>query len=241
VILYPYVEGRNGYEVNLSERHWVDFGAALKAIHAAVVPPALTRRIRRETYAPRWRETVKTFLERIERDPFADPVAQKLAAFLQANRAEVLDLVRRAERLAQALQARSPECIVCHSDIHAGNILIETEDAFYIIDWDDPILAPKERDLMFIGGGLLGQWRTPQEEETLFYRGYGQTQIDPIALAYYRFERIVEDIAVYCQQIFLTDEGGEDRAQSLHYLKSNFLPNSTIELARQSDKTLNQP
>jgi spectinomycin phosphotransferase len=43
----------------------------------------------------------------------------------------------------------------------------------YNVDWDHPNLAPKERDLMFIGGaqGFIGH--APQEEETLFYLGYG--------------------------------------------------------------------
>jgi spectinomycin phosphotransferase len=237
-ILYPFVEGHNGYEVNLSDRQWSELGTALKRIHTAVVPPALIRRIQRETYSPQWREIVKTFLEHVEDDAFDDPVAIKLVAFLKARRDEILDLVGRAERLAQALQARSPEFVLCHSDIHAGNILIDANDAFYIVDWDDPILAPKERDLMFVGGGLLGAGHSPQEEEALFYRGYGQTQIDPIALAYYRYERIIQDIAVFCEQIFLTNEGGKDREQSLSYLMSNFLPNNTIEIAYKSDKTL---
>ena len=240
VILYPFVEGHNGYEVNLSDRHWVVLGTALKRIHTAVVPAALTIRIQQETYSPQWRETVKMSMERIEYDVLDDPVAVKMAAFLQANRAEILDLVGRAERLALAFQARSPEFVVCHSDIHAGNILIGSCDALYIVDWDNPILAPKERDLMYAGGGLMGAGHTPHEEEILFYQGYGQTQIDPVARSYYRYERIVQDIAIYCEQILLTNEGGEDRDQSLHYLKSIFLPNSTIEIAYQADKTLRQ-
>jgi len=240
LILYPFVEGHNGYEADLSDRAWGEFGAALKSIHTAVVPPALIRRIPQETYSPRGREIVKTFLGRVEEDAFDDPVAAELAAFLKASRDEILDLVGRAERLALALQARSPEFILCHSDVHAGNILMDAGDAFYIVDWDDPILAPKERDLMFIGGGQGFAGHTAQEEETLFYRAYGQTQIDPIALAYYRYERIIQDIAVFCEQIFLTNEGGEDREQSLQYLKSNFLPDGVAEIAYQSDKTLRE-
>ncbi len=238
LILYPFVEGHDGYEVDLSDCHWGEFGAALNRIHTAVAPPALIRRIPRETYSPQWREVVKTFLKRVEAEALDDPVAVKLAAFLTARRHEILDLVGRAERLARALQARSPEFVVCHSDIHAGNILIDAHGAFYIVDWDNPILAPKERDLMFIGGGQGFTGHTAQEEETLFYGGYGQTQINRIALAYYRYERIIEDIAVYCEQLFLTNEGGEDREQSLRYLASNFLPNSTIEIAYKSDQTL---
>jgi spectinomycin phosphotransferase len=91
---------------------------------------------------------------------------------------------------------------------------------------------------MFVGGGQMGNGRTPSEEETLFYQGYGQTQINPTALAYYRYERIIQDIALYCEQIFLTHEGSPDREQALHYLTSNFLPNGVLEIAYKSDKTL---
>ncbi|MCI0396716.1 MAG: aminoglycoside phosphotransferase family protein [Chloroflexi bacterium] len=241
LILYPFVEGHDAYEVALSDHHWRDLGVALKSIHTAVLPPALRRRIQQETYSPQWREMVKTFLERVEHGAFDDPVAVKLAAFLQARRQEILDLVGRAERLARPLQARSPEFVLCHSDIHAGNLLIDANDALYIVDWDDPILAFKERDLMFIGGGLVGAGHTPQEEETLFYESYGQTEIDPIALAYYRYERIIQDIAQFCDQILSTNEGGEDREQSLRYLMSNFLPNDVLEIAYKSDKTVNSP
>ena len=235
VILSPFVEGRNGYAVRMSERHWRDFGAALKRVHTAKIPAALRKQIRQEDYSPQYRDTVKIFLERIENESFDDPVAIEVAAFLQSKRSEVRDLVGRAERLARALQARSPEFIVCHSDIHAGNIFIGADDALYIVDWDEPIQAPKERDLMYIGGGLLGGWHTAGEEESLFYPAYVQTRIDPRAMAYYRYERIIEDIAIYCEQLLLTDEGGDDREQSLHYLKSNFMPNSTIEIAYRSD------
>lgn len=238
VILYPYVEGHNGFERNLSDQQWVEFGAALKRFHTAEIPSAITSSIQREKFSPQWRDTVKMFLERIEEETFDEPVAVEMAAFLKIKGDETLELVKRAERFAQMLQEQPPEFILCHADIHAWNLLIDDNDAFYMVDWDTLIFAPKERDLMFVGGGLGGNGHTPREEEALFYQGYGQTQIDPIAMAYYRYERIIEDIAVYCGRIFLSDEGGEDRKQSLEYLKSNFLPNSTIEIACQSDKTL---
>jgi len=156
---------------------------------------------------------------------------------LRSKKAETADLVQRAEQCAHQLLERSGEFILCHCDIHAWNLLIVDEHTFYMVDWDTLIFAPKERDLMFIGSGLCGNGHTLAEEETLFYQGYGQTQVDATALAYYRYERIVEDIAVICNQIFLTDEGGEDRRQQLGYLKSNFLPDNTIEIAYRSDKT----
>jgi spectinomycin phosphotransferase len=237
VILYPFIAGRNGYEVDLTDQHWIEFGAALKRIHSVVLPSALSSRIQRETYAPKWREIVKAFMARIETEVYADPVAAQLTAFLQAKRAEVLDLVERTERCAQALQDHSPEFMLCHSDLHAGNILIEDSGAFCLVDWDAPLLAPKERDLMYAGGGQFANRRTPDEEERLFYRGYGLTQIDHDALAYYRYERIVEDIAVECEQIFSTLDGGADREQALRWLMSNFEPQGALAIAQQADKS----
>ncbi len=38
---------------------------------------------------------------------------------------------------------------------------------------------------------------------------YGETDIDPVALAYYRYERIVQDIAAFGEQILLSEDGGE--------------------------------
>ncbi len=67
----------------------------------------------------------------------------------------ILDLVARTERLAQVLRARSPAQIVCHTDLHAGNILIGVDGRLYIVDWDAPIRTPKEHDLMFAGGSAV--------------------------------------------------------------------------------------
>jgi spectinomycin phosphotransferase len=228
VILYPFVDGRNGREVKLSAAQWAAFGAALKKLHTLAAPPAIKARLRQEAYAPRWREMVKMFLERARSDAYDDPVALELAAFLRSRRAEILDLVQRAEQLAESL-ARDPlEFVLCHADIHASNVLVDGRDALYIVDWDDPLLAPKERDLMFIGGaqGFVGY--DAQEEEALFYHGYGPVALNPRALAYYRYERIIEDIALFCEQLLLSNAGGQDRAQSLRYLVSNFLPDGTI-------------
>lgn len=236
-MLYPFVEGHNGFGVEMTDRVWVELGAALKRIHTTVIPPTLLGRIPQETYAAQWREIVKTFLVRVEMDTFDDPHAAKLAALLRMRRAEVLDLVERAERLAEVLVTRSPQLACCHSDLHGANVLISANDAFYIVDWDNPILAPKERDLMFVGGAQFGNRRTAKEEETLFYRGYGRTQIDVSALAYYRYERIIEDIGAYGQQLLLTKEGGPDREKAIRSVEANFLPGNTIEMAYNSEKT----
>jgi spectinomycin phosphotransferase len=239
LILYPFIEGRNGYQVTLSDRQWLDFGAALGSIHRAALPPELKRMIPQETFSPEGRETVRQFQAQVEEGSFADLTAAKLAALMRAKRGEISQVVERAGQLAAALQVRLAEPVLCHSDIHPGNLLIAEDGGLpavfggiYIVDWDNPILAPKERDLALVGG--CSAW-SEARGEALFYKGYGPAQVDPTALAYYRYERIVQDMAAFGKQLLLTDEGGDDREQSYQYFASNFLPGHEIELADKVD------
>lgn len=241
--VFPFVTGKDASEADLSDQHWRELGRALSALHTAQIPTEIASRIQQEAYSDRWRQQVKQFLAMP--GPLVDDVAAELAAFLNEKNAQISQLVQRAEDLAKVLQMQDAPFVLCHADIHAWNTLIDAdqsqEQKLYIVDWDTLILAPKERDLMFIGGGLFLNKRTPEEEERLFYEGYGQTgkaEINPVALAYYRYERIVQDIAAYGEQLLLTDEGGEDRANGLRQLMSQFGPNGVIEMAYRSEKLL---
>lgn len=231
LILYPFVAGRDGYEVVLTARQWQQMGVALKAVHTAALPPALAGGIRRETYDPRWRDSVRRFLEQVRENRYDDPIAARLAEFLHDKRRDILDLIAQADRCARLLQDGSPELVLCHTDLHAGNILVGDEGDLFIVDWDNPLIAARERDLMFIGGAQGFTGHSTQQEEKLFYQGYGPVDIDPTALAYYRFERIIEDIAAFCEQLLLSDTGGPDRPQALRYVMSNFAAGGTIEAA----------
>jgi spectinomycin phosphotransferase len=236
-ILYPYVEGYNGVEVKLSDQQWIEFGATMKKLHSTNIPNSIINNVPRETFSSKWRETVKAFLMRIENEVFEEPVAVKMALFLKSKSSEILNLVERAEKLAITIQKQPLEYILCHADIHGWNLIVDKERALYIVDWDTLIFAPKERDLMFVGAGIWDSGRTATEEESLFYQGYGQTKINQDAICYYRFERIIQDIGDYCEYIFLSDEGGDDRMQCFEHLQPVFLPNGAIERACQSDKT----
>lgn len=231
VVVYPFVTGQNGYAVPMTERNWLEFGRTLKKLHTLELRSSLKRHIQLESYDARWRKQVKDILTRLEHFTLADETSMAMASFLLDKRAEILELVAHAERFAQDLQNRTLEPVLCHADLHAGNLLIDETQNFYIVDWDAPILAPKERDLMFIGGGLGFKGFTPQEEEELFYWGYGPAQVNSAALAYYRFERIVQDIAVYGDELVRQLGSDEARKESLSYLKSNFEPGGTIERA----------
>lgn len=248
MILYPFIEGKDGFDMEVSDHHKRTLGAALKAIHSVKLPLELKSMIPQETFSPNYRESMKSFQAQVEDQIYDEPVAAKLAGFIKSKRDEIDHLIERVEELAREPQSKPLEFVLCHTDIHGGNMLIGRDgqlakhpdgapvptDNLYIVDWDAPLLAPKERDLMFIGGGIDNIWKS-KRDESIFYEGYGKTQIDFPMMAYYRYERVIEDLAAYAEQLLLTNKGGADRPEAYERFTGNFEPGQTIEIAEMTD------
>jgi spectinomycin phosphotransferase len=234
LILYPFIEGKNGYETQMMPLHWQAFGNALAKLHTIRLPQPLRQQIRQEQYAPRARQLVTAFLAE-DHLSFDQQIVREIAQFIKGKTAVWQDLIKQAEQLADVLLQNPPRFTLCHADLHAGNIFIGGEDnLLYLVDWDEIILAPKERDLMYIGGGLLNSGLSGKEEAQLFYGAYGTVGVNKTAVAYYRFERIIQDVSEYCLQLQDPNASEDDLKESLVYLKSNFNPKGTIERAYQA-------
>ncbi|HAT1896882.1 TPA: phosphotransferase, partial [Legionella pneumophila] len=194
IIVYPFIDAPNGFTQNLTEKQWQQLGKVLRQIHETSVPTAIQQRLRKETYSPKWREMVRSFYNKIGFDDSDDQITADFKSFFNQKIDSIHRLVDSSEELSQKIQPDLDKYVLCHSDVHAGNVLVVNEESIYIIDWDEPMLAPKERDLMFIGGGIGNVWNKNHEID-YFFEGYGKTNVDKIIFSYYRHERIVEDIA----------------------------------------------
>lgn len=87
--------------------------------------PALRKRMQTENYSPEARDICKEVLQKLENERFDDPVMAGLASFLLPKRETILDFIGHAERLARVPASRSTEMVLCHSDIHPGNLFID--------------------------------------------------------------------------------------------------------------------
>ncbi len=235
VTLSPFVNGRDGFSVELSDEQWAELGETLKRIHHVKLPYSIEDYLRNETFSDYWRKRVRDY-QQILGGTFSDVVSAHLADLMRVQRTVVDELLRRAEVLADEMRLRSSAFVLCHADLHGGNILIDSQERLFIVDWDTLILAPRERDLMFIGAGIGKGWDVPRGVER-FYQGYGDDEVDPIGIAYYRYERIVEDVAAYCQEILESDPSSPDRQAGLTRLSDQFLPNEVIDIAFRTDQT----
>lgn len=231
LILYPFIDGRVGMDVGLSDRQWTEFGAVLQKIHAAPLSDWLAAQLRREDFVPKWSDVVRVLSSGID-EPFADPYQRELAAFWRQRRHEIAAIVSRTEALGQMLQQQPLPLLLCHADIHTANILIDQADRLYFVDWDEALLAPRERDLMFVVGDDL----TQTSQAALFFDGYGSAEINALALAYYRYEWVVQEIGDFGERVFLMPElGAATKGDSVRGFRQLFDPGDVVEAAYNLD------
>ncbi|HEX6140262.1 MAG TPA: aminoglycoside phosphotransferase family protein, partial [Candidatus Limnocylindria bacterium] len=210
LVLYPYVAGSNAVSRTMSADQWRGFGAALRAVHDSPLAARFRGLLPAEPFAMPWAPDLRRILAVGADPPLRSGAAARMAALL-GERAKVLErMLRRAEELAGRLRHRPCERVLCHADIHAANLLVADDGRVLMVDWDGPMLAPRERDLLFVIGSRIARRVEPQEE-AWFFEGYGPVEIDPEALVFFRHERILEDVAIDAESI-LSDPRRDEAA-----------------------------
>ena len=223
LILYPFITGNEAMKVGMTDAQWMEFGSTLKHIHATEITVHILQHVKRESFIPKWGSLAKTLHEQVNTREYDDPYQKQLAIFWKENNEKIQTLVERAESLGKRLQHTNLEFVLCHADIHTANILITQKQNIFIVDWDDTLLAPKERDLMFVPGG---------REEQLFFKGYGRMELNPLALAYYGYEWCVQEIGDFGERVFLMKDAGEStKKDSVKGFMKLFSPGDVVEAA----------
>ena len=231
VTLQPFVAGRDAWDSNLSDDQWLAFGALLRRVHALPVPPELAAHLVAETFTPDYLDYLPALAARAHGPAPDDPIAAELVAAWRANETTIDALRARTTALGEQLRRAGHPRVLCHADAHLGNVLVGDDGRLWLIDWDGAALAPRERDLMFVIGGIAAGQVSPRQTE-LFRRGYGPVAPDPAALTYYRAAWALQDIAAFGHTALLDETAGEaTRREALRLFAGYFTPGELTELA----------
>ena len=157
VILYPFINGKSGFNTDLTKEQWIEFGKTLHQIHNFEISNKL-HNILFENYDNKWRKKLKKYIDMLNKVKIKNVFEKEFVEIIQSKKDIINKMIFRIEDIIQQMEKMEKTNCLCHGDIHAGNILL-TDNNFYIVDWDTLIIAPKERDLMFIGAGIGNKWK----------------------------------------------------------------------------------
>ncbi|MBA2679443.1 MAG: aminoglycoside phosphotransferase family protein [Ktedonobacteraceae bacterium] len=234
VIVYPFLVGDTSW-TGMMDEQWKDLGSIFKRIHQVILPSSGFESLRNETFDPtEYTHWIRAF-EIQHLQEVAEESVSKRALRLSwiAHQPAIHMVVSSMEKLAGVLQSQALPFVVCHADLHPANLLRDQAGRVFVIDWDEVMLASKERDFLFIN-------EIPANNDALpgtpaFFQGYGQVDIDWTALTYYRYERVIQDLIACTQEVFCRDDLGEEtKADSVQLFQAILTKGGEIDAATQA-------
>jgi spectinomycin phosphotransferase len=208
LLLYPYVDADNLWDRGLTDPQWTEYGRFLRALHAVPLPDVELPIEAFTTTAP---DRLEALAPAAARSPW---VGELWTAHGDA-----------LHRLADEVRVLGGRCaggdaprVLCHGDIHPGNLLADAEGGLHVVDWDAPIVAPRERDLLFVLSGEYGEHPINPARAAHFRHGYGEFPVDDTLLTYYRQERRLDDVAAFLARILDPATAEVTRANELYWL-----------------------
>jgi len=226
LVVYPFVAGRNAMDAGMTADQWRTFGTALRAVHDSGLEARFADRLPSEAFALPSAAAVRSVLVQ---EPSSDSAAaRRLQAVLLEQCERLVQMLERAEGLGAQLRTKPFPRVICHTDIHEANLLVADDGRIFLVDWDGPKLAPRERDLLFVMGGGIMRKVTPQEE-AWFFEGYGRVEVDRDAIVYYRYERLLEDIGEIGRSVYGDAIPETSREAQVQLLERTFESGAKVE------------
>jgi spectinomycin phosphotransferase len=213
IVLFNFVAGENSRNRRLTIDQFKVLGRILAKLHHST--SQVGDYSVKERYEIPFVKTYQKLLKEIGKEPEKGNEPQKelknlLKQHIPRLEKEMYDLQVSCQK-AFSLKGKF---VICHGDLTPGNILVTPTGDLCLADWDEPILAPKERDLVFLAGPKM----------MFVMQGYrtvlNNQDVDDKLIAFYQHRRNVSEIVEYAQRVL---HSNADEAQSWHDLDEMIL------------------
>lgn len=208
-VVFNYIEGKTAGESKPTDKEYEKFGALLSQIHQAI---NIVDYPVREAFDVPTKDDFLKVLSHLESGNENSTLKKEAFGILKPLRARLEEELVNLEVLQSQLRSSQIDFVLCHGEPSPDNIMVDNDGEPYLIDWDEPIMAPKEKDLLFFGLTL---------EPVL--KGYSQHSSDTVINKdierFYSLLWNVNEIADWGDRIFFADSSEEELKHSLDQLK----------------------
>ena len=211
LILFHWIEGRTvGFE-RFSDEVLIQAATAVGTLHKSASqiewpnPP-------RETFDLPFEEALRKNLDVLPGITTADtPGKQGLRRLLLPRKQEIVHLLTRLKELQAQMQATYKAMVICHTDLHGGNMILDDQGTLHLLDWEGACLAPPEHDLFFFA------WDERLEDLFMphYERAFRPIELDGDTLSFYCYRRNLEDLAEWVVRILYENRGEQQDQKDL--------------------------
>lgn len=189
LLLYPFIEGSVLGEISLEQVDYCRIAKYLSTLHTTSVK--IANKLPRENYT-KFQRHVASLLTSIG-GLTTNNVQKSFMSILEEHSEKIKLILSGAISIGEKLRKLNPTQVICHSDIHLYNIMLDFRENMYFVDWDGLMKAPKERDLFFYTTGL--------NVKKEFIGCYGNKTYNREIIKYYKLEWVLQEISDYANQL----------------------------------------
>lgn len=236
LVLFDFINGPNvGCETPMPDELFAQLGALFGRLHARG-GACVNEGGRAETYEVPFADGLKkAFVDLSAIDRRARPGRVALRDMLEPHAAEVLRYLEQLLGLQKKVCALDVPHVLCHTDLHGDNLIVDAAGQLHALDWEGALLAPVEHDLfMYIGDERFASVFLPAYE-----RECGILQLRREVLAFYYYRRLLEDLADWFLRILYEEQTDAQDQSDLQYMREDcvevwsFLPGSVQKVEEQ--------
>jgi spectinomycin phosphotransferase len=210
--LFPYIDGQTLSGKQPTSRVARCIGQSLARIHACQDARAHCPRVEQFTITIHDRLLATLHAVADEAQVF-EGYKGAVRALLAPRVPKLIEQLDAFHQLQQKLRRRKLDLVVCHGDPTPGNIIVVSDGQIALIDWDDVLLAPKEKDLMFF----------LDDDSRDVIAGYesvaGTIQLDQDVLRFYQYQWTLGAITTFSSRIIFENTSDAQNRHDLEELK----------------------
>jgi len=205
-VLFNFTEGKTALDTKFNNMQYEALGKLLAQIHQSKIDYP-----QKEDFSIPSKGALLKTITLLNQSPPESAVKEAWDLLVSAKE-EIENKLAEAERLSSQLKNANINFVVCHGEPSPGNIMANKEGDVYLIDWDEPILAPKEKDLMFFGKTMEA-----------FMRGYriysADTTINTDVVSFYKHLWNINEVVDFGERLLLNNASDDENTHNLKQFK----------------------
>src|SRR2546425_1354463 len=214
IALFDWISGETAQEHKLTDKQLERLGELLAKIHQSKT--IIGEYSVKETFEIPFKDRFLAIFDSMSKIAGkSTKYKTKLKLFLEPHRQEFTRESETLEKLQRKVKAMKPEFVNCHGEPSPGNILSSDNGEDHLLDWDEPIFAPKEKDLLFFKDNV----EPVMKGYSVFSR---DTVIDQDVLEFYGHMWNLGEIAYYGSKLLFENHGDAQNQIWLDNLKGGW-------------------